>query len=278
MKLALIQQRVTRDKSANLARGLEALERAASQGARVAIFPELGFEWFHPQQPASTDVASLAEPLDGPLVGAVRRKARELGLVVVMNFFERDGSRCYDSSPVIDADGSLLGVTRMVHITEYACFHEQGYYTPGNRGAPVYRTQAGPIGVAICYDRHFPEYMRALAVAGADLVVVPQAGTLGEWPEGLYEAEMRVAAFQNGYFVALCNRVGREDCLEFSGESFVCGPDGTVIARGPAGEESVLTVEVDLSATERSHARRLFLQHRRPELYAAWVSGAGNIA
>jgi N-carbamoylputrescine amidase len=278
MKLALIQQRVTRDKADNLRRGLAALDAAAKQGAQVAVFPELGFEWFHPQTPASGDVASLAEPIDGPLVSAVRRKARELGLVVVMNFFERDGAHCYDSSPVIDADGSLLGVTRMVHITEYACFHEQGYYTPGNRGAPVFQTRAGRIGVAICYDRHFPEYMRALALLGADLVVVPQAGTLGEWPEGLYEAEMRVAAFQNGYFVALCNRVGSEDCLEFSGESFICGPDGTVIAKAPASEESVLTTEVDLSDAEKSHARRLFLRHRRPELYAAWVSGAGNIA
>ena len=101
----------------------------------------------------------------------------------------------------------------MAHITEYPCFHEQGYYTPGDTGAPVYDTRVGRIGVAICYDRHFPEYMRALAVAGADLVVVPQAGAVGEWPEGLYEAEMRVAAFQNGYYTALCNRVGKEDCL-----------------------------------------------------------------
>ena len=117
----------------------------------------------------------------------------------------------------------------MIHITEYPCFHEQGYYTPGDTGAPVYRTQAGAIGVAICYDRHYPEYMRALALGGADLVVVPQAGALDEWPEGLYEGEMRVAAFQNGYFVALCNRVGEEECLTFAGESFVCAPDGRVI-------------------------------------------------
>ena len=133
---------------------------------------------------------------------------------------------------MIDADGALLGVTRMVHITEYPCFHEQGYYTPGDKGAPVYSTQAGKIGVAICYDRHFPEYMRALAIGGADLVIVPQAGAVDEWPEGLYEGEMRVAAFQNGYYTALCNRVGHEDCLDFAGESFVCDPNGEVIARG----------------------------------------------
>ncbi len=113
--------------------------------------------------------------------------------------------------------------------------------------------------------------MRALALGGADLVVVPQAGAVDEWPEGLYEAEMRVAAFQNGYFVALCNRVGGEDCLTFAGESFVCAPDGRVVARAPRLEDVVLTADIDLAEAAASHARRLFLQHRRPELYAEWA-------
>src|SRR5205814_6025956 len=102
----------------------------------------------------------------------------------------------------------------------------------------VYDTRHGRLGVAICYDRHYPEYMRALAVAGADLVVVPQAGSVGEWPDGLYEAEMQVAAFQNGYYTALCNRVGMEESLTFSCESFVCGPDGRVVARAEIGRAS----------------------------------------
>jgi N-carbamoylputrescine amidase len=271
MKIALIQQHATRDKAANVARGLAHLELAARAGAELACYAELAFEWFHPQRPAAGDVGALAEPVDGPTVTAFCRKARDLGIVTVINLFERDGAHTYDSSPVIDADGTLLGVTRMIHITEYACFHEQGYYTPGDRGAPVYATKAGKIGVAICYDRHYPEYMRALALSGADLVVVPQAGAVGEWPDGLYEAEMRVAAFQNGYFVALCNRVGEEECLTFSGESFVCGPDGAVIARAPAGQDHILYADLDLGATAESHARRLFLRHRRPELYAGWV-------
>jgi N-carbamoylputrescine amidase len=160
----------------------------------------------------------------------------------------------------------------MMHITEYACFHEQGYYTPGDTGAPVYRTRAGTIGIAICYDRHYPEYMRALALAGADLVVVPQAGTVGEWPEGLYEGEMRVAAFQNGYYVALCNRVGHEERLTFAGESFVCGPDGSVVARASQGTDEILYADVDFARNAVSHARQLFLRDRRPELYAQWLS------
>ena len=272
MKIALIQQHATNDKAANVARGLAALEKAARHGAQLACFAELAFEWFYPQVPAGADARDLAEPLDGPTVSAFRRKARELGIVTVINLYERDGAGTYDSSPVIDADGTLLGVTRMIHITDYPCFHEQGYYTPGDKGAPVYSTKAGKVGVAICYDRHFPEFMRALAVGGADLVIVPQAGAVDEWPEGLYEAEMRVAAFQNGYFTALCNRVGKEDTLDFAGESFVCGPDGDVVARAPKSADAILYADIDLAATATSNARRLFMKHRRPQLYAEWLA------
>ena len=100
------------------------------------------------------------------------------------------------------------------------------------------------------------------------MVLVPQAGTVGEWPDGLYEAEMRVAAFQNGYFIGLCNRVGVDGSLTFAGESFICTPDGKVLARALPGAEDSVLADLDLSATGRSHARRLFFRHRRPELYA----------
>ena len=272
MRIALVQQHASLDKQANVTRGLAAMERAARDGAHVVAFAELAFEWFHPQRPAGGDPLALAETVPGPITDLFSRKARDLGVVVVLNLYERDGDRAYDCSPVIDADGHLLGRTRMIHITDYPCFHEQGYYTPGDTGAPVYETKAGNLGVAICYDRHYPEYMRALALGGADLVIVPQAGAVGEWPEGLYEAEMQVAAFQNGYYVALCNRVGAEDCITFGGESYVCAPDGRVIARAAAMEEAILTADLDLSTTRESHARRLFLQHRRPELYGPWLN------
>lgn len=272
MRIALIQQHASRDKANNVRRGLEALDRAADAGASLVAYAELAFEWFHPQHEATGDPGRLAEPVPGPVTERFQQKARERGVVVVLNLYERDGRRQFDCSPVIDADGMLLGRTRMVHITDYPCFHEQGYYTPGDTGAPVYATRAGRVGVAICYDRHYPEYMRALALAGAQVVVVPQAGAVGEWPEGLYEGEMRVAAFQNGYYVALCNRVGQEDCLTFAGESFVCAPDGTVMARAPLGTDTIVYADLDLDAVGTSHARRLFLEHRRPELYAAWVT------
>jgi N-carbamoylputrescine amidase len=276
-RIALIQQRASADKRANVERGLRALETAAANGAELICFPELAFEPFHPQGRAERGFEQLAEPVPGPTTDTFAARARQLGVVVVLNLFERDNERCYDTSPVIDADGSLLGRTRMIHITDYAGFHERDYYAPGDTGAPVYRTRVGRVGVAICYDRHFPEYMRALALGGADLVLVPQAGTVGEWPEGLFEAEMCVAAFQNGYFIGLCNRVGVDGALTFAGESFVCTPEGTVLARARQGGEHLLVADVDLNMTGCSHARRLFLQHRRPELYGNWFTRAFDI-
>jgi len=274
MKIALVQQAADHDRSVNVRRGLAAMEDAARAGAELVAYAELALERFYPQRPAAPSPWRLGEPVPGPTTELFARKARELGVVVVLNLYERDGVRGFDCSPVIDADGTLLGRTRMVHITDYPCFHEQGYYTPGDTGAPVYQTKAGKIGVAICYDRHYPEYMRALALGGADLVVVPQAGAVDEWPEGLYEGEMRVAAFQNGYFVALCNRVGPEECLTFGGESFICAPDGSIVARAAKLDDALLVADIDLGAAAESHARRLFLRHRRPELYASWVSSA----
>ena len=272
MRIALVQQHATLDLDDNLRRGLEAMTAAAGEGAKLICFAELAFEPFYPQLPAGDRPAELAQEVPGPVTEAFSTRAAELGVVVVLNLYERDGDRCYDCSPVIDADGTLVGRTRMVHITDYACFHEQGYYTPGDTGAPVFATRVGTIGVSICYDRHYPEYMRALALAGAELVVVPQAGAVGEWPDGLYEAELRVAAFQNGYFTALCNRVGAEECLDFAGESFVCAPDGRVVARAPQSEDHILFADIDLAEAASSHARELFLRDRRPELYADWLS------
>ncbi len=270
MKIALIQQKNGKDKKENTDRALKAARQAASQGAQIICFPELAFEPFYPQHPKPQNRLSLAEPIPGPTTELFAGLARELGVVFVLNLFERAGQQAYDSAPLIDADGSILGVTRMMHITQYEGFYEQDYYDPGDTGAPVYQTAFGKIGVAICYDRHYPEYMRALALKGAQIVFIPQAGAVGEWPEGLYEAEVRVASFQNGYFTALCNRIGREDVLEFAGGSFVSDPFGQIIAQAPMGQESILFADIDLDRIDASPAKQLFLRHRRAELYKMW--------
>ena len=271
MRLALIQQHCTTNKRNNIDRGLQAATEAAQSGADIICFAELAFEPFYPQHDAPDNPIQYAEPIPGPTTEAFAEIAVEYGVVIILNLYEQDGHKAYDSSPVINTDGSLMGTTRMVHITDYACFHEKQYYTPGDTQAPVYKTPFGTIGIAICYDRHYPEYMRALALQGAEIVFVPQAGAVGEWPEGLYEAEMRTAAFQNGYFTALCNRVGEEEKLTFAGESFVSDPSGAIIARAAQGEEEILYCDVDLSEVQQSHAKKLFLKDRRPELYAAWL-------
>lgn len=272
MRIALVQQHATSNPSKNIERGLAALEAAAAAGAQLCCYPELAFEPFYPQQMVDAPPKQKANSVPGPITDMFCEKARELGVVVVLNLFEKDGELTYDCSPVINSDGVLLGKTRMIHITDYHGFHEKCYYSPGNTGVPVYETEFGRIGVAICYDRHYPEYMRALMLGGAEVVVVPQAGAVGEWPEGLYEAEMRVAAFQNGYFVALCNRVGKEEVLTFMGGSFVCAPDGSILARAPEGKDHILYTDIDLKTVMSSHARRLFARDRRPELYASWFA------
>ncbi len=272
MRIALVQQRASDNQQENIERGLGALEKAASEGAELVCFAELAFDKFYPQYPAKPGFEDLAQPIPGPITDAFIEAAKRLKTVVILNLFERDGGRCYDTSPVIDADGTLVGKTRMVHITEYTCFHEQGYYTPGDTGAPVFDTAVGRIGVAICYDRHYPEYLRALALNNADLVVIPQAGAVGEWPDGVYEAELQVAAFQNGFFTALCNRVGIEDQLTFAGASFVCAPDGRIMAQAGSDVEQLLFADIDLQEVKASFARRRFLKDRRPNLYANWLA------
>ena len=276
MRIALAQMSSGEDRAENLQRALGVMDDAAAAGAQLVVFPEVVLDRFFPacrRDECGRSPEELAETIPGPSCDAIAAKAKEHGLVTVFNLYEVDGEgRFFDSSPVFDADGTLLGITRMVHITQYEGFYEQDYYHPGDTGAPVYDTAAGRIGVSICYDRHFPEYMRALALAGADVVVIPQAGTLGEWPEGLYEAEVRVTAFHNGYFAALCNRTGIEDTLTFSGESFVVDPQGRVIAQGKKLEDDLVVADLDLDQCAASSARQLFLRHRRPELYGAWLA------
>jgi len=271
MRLGLAQLSAGEDRRENLERALGAMSEAAERGAEMVIYPEVAIDRFFPRCRGDEGARELAEKIPGPTTERLAARAKELGVVVVFNLYEVDGEgRTFDSSPVIDADGTLLGVTRMLHITDYEGFHEKEYYHPGDRGMPVYETAVGKVGVAICYDRHYPEVMRRLALGGAEIVAIPQAGTVGEWPEGLYEAEVRTAAFQNGYFAALCNRVGVEGELAFSGESFVSDPEGRILTQGARLEDDLVIVDLDLGQCAQSHARQLFLRDRRPELYREW--------
>ena len=267
MKIALIQQHATKDYEENIKRGIDSFHQAASSGAKLVAFAELAFSTFLPQTPSNQEYLAMAEPIPGPTTEQFSKLAKKYGVVVVLNLFERDGERTYDASPVIDADGKLLGVTRMIHIMEGPGFYEKGYYAPGENVNFVYKTKVGRVGIAICYDRHFPEYMRCLGLKEAEIVVIPQAGALGEWTEGIFEAELQVAAFQNGYYAALVNRVGKEDVIHFAGESFVVDPHGRLIAQSPKEEDHILYADCDFQQIPQSHAKKHFLQDRRPEFY-----------
>jgi len=267
MRIALIQQTASEDNESNIVKGLKNIDKAAEMGAELAVFAELAFTRFYPQYRANKNLSELAEPVPGPTTKRFMDKAKEHNMVIVINLFEIEKGHTYDSSPVIDSDGSLLGTTRMVHIADYECFYEKSYYEEGNHGAQVYNTAVGKVGVAICYDRHYPEFMRALGVKGAEVVVIPQAGTIGEWPDGLYEAELQVASFHNGYFCALANRVGKEDQMEFAGESVITNPEGRIIAQSPSGIDDILIHNLDLSEVEKSNARTMFFRDRRPDIY-----------
>ncbi|MEL7061185.1 MAG: nitrilase-related carbon-nitrogen hydrolase [Acidobacteriota bacterium] len=276
MKLAVAQVASATDRAESLQRCLEAIDGAAERGAEAIVFAEVVLDRFFPALPAidgrGEAAQALAEEIPGPTTERLAERAARHGIVVVFNLYERDGDRFYDTSPVIDADGTLLGKVRMLHVPDYPGFHETQYYTPGDLGMPIFDTRVGKLGVAICYDRHYPEVWRALALGGAELVVIPQAGTLGEWPEGLYEGEVRTMAFQHGVWAALANRVGKEEHAIFAGESFVVDPEGRIVARGATLEEDLLIVDIDLGRSSTSHGRRLFAADRRPELYADFVA------
>lgn len=270
MDIALAQQFLPDNPMEIFQQGMNTIKEAANAGADLVVFPELSFSPFYPRIPAEEreeDVLDLAEPVPGPTTEAVAEMAEEFGVVVVFNMLERDGDRTYDTSPVIDADGTVLGCTRMMHVPDYENFRERGYYTPGDTGAPVYDTAAGRVGVAICYDRHYPEYLRALALQDAEVVAIPQAGMAGEWPKGVYESEIRIASFQHGFFAAMANRVGQEENLLFEGNSLVTDPKGRVVAQAPSGKAFILMASIDLDKCSDAPARTRFLADRRPDQY-----------
>lgn len=267
VKIALIQQHATRDLEENLERGISNFEEAAENGAEIIAFPELSFLPFFPQRPENSEAESFSEEVPGPITDRFASLSRKHETVAVLNLYERGSGGNYDSSPVIDSDGEILGKTRMVHIMDGPGFHEKNYYTPGDGNSFVYETGKGVVGVAICYDRHYPEYMRNLGLLGAEIVFVPQAGVFGEWEHGMYEKELQVACFQNGYYGALANRVGKEERNHFSGGSFVVDPHGEILCQASRDEDQILYADCDLGEIEKSNAKRHFLPDRRPDYY-----------
>ncbi len=269
MKLACAQFRHAGDPEKSRHKALDWMARAEDEGAELIVFPELAFDFFFPQVRAEARYFDWAEPIPGPTTELFQEAAARYGLVTVINVFERAApGRYYDTSPVIDADGRLLGVSRMLHIAEEPGYNEKFYYWPGDTGWPVRETKAGHVGVAICYDRHYPEHFRALALRGAELVVVPSATSVSEQAfRDVWEIEIQAAAVANQIFIAVANRAGVDGELRFFGESFVADPGGRIIAKATSDEEELLITEVDLGVIEQTRRHVPFLRDRRSDLY-----------
>ena len=265
IRLALVQMSPTESLGDNLKTSLAMLESAAEAGAQVVGFPELQLSPFFPQY-EHRDASAYALTLEDEAIHVLRSRCAELGVIAFPNVYLRQGNQTFDASLAIGADGELLDVAKMVHVVRAEHFFERDYYTPSDTGLRVVDTSLGKIAPVICFDRHFPESFRVCALRGAELIVVPTANVLGEDLE-LFEWEMRVAAMQNGVFVAMCNRVGVEGALRFSGGSIVVGPDGRVVARTGA-TEGLLLADLALEAIRTCRESRPYLALRRPEVFA----------
>ncbi|WP_258726634.1 nitrilase-related carbon-nitrogen hydrolase [Cellulomonas sp. NS3] len=278
VRVALTQTGWTGDRESMTALHEDFTRQAAAQGAQVICFQEL---FYGPYFGITQDPAyyEYAESVPGPTTERFATLAAELGIVIVLPVYEEDQPGVlYNTAAVIDADGTYLGKYRKHHIPHLPKFWEKFYFRPGNLGWPVFETAVGKIGVNICYDRHFPEGWRTLALNGAEIVFNPNATAPGI-SNKLWEIEQPAAAVANGYFVAACNRVGAEtneygdEAVAFYGSSYVVGPDGNVVGDVASSTEAGLIVrDVDLDQVREVRERWQFFRDRRPDAYAPIVA------
>ena len=229
MKIALCQMSNSGSVSENLKKSIKAIERAAADGAQLILFPEVQLTEFFPQYPGQ-DVAHYRIERDSPVIKAFCDAARDNHIMAVPNVYLCENGKPYDASLLIDSDGEILGVQKMVHIAQADKFFEQDYYTPADDGFKVFDTGLGKIGIVVCFDRHYPESVRTEALMGADLILIPTVNTKAE-PSEMFEWELKVQAFHSSVFIAMCNRVGTEGDMDFSGESIVVDPNGDTIIK-----------------------------------------------
>jgi N-carbamoylputrescine amidase len=269
MRMALAQVAVGPERADNVTKALRMMADAAAAGAQLIVFPEMSVDPFFPQYRADKRFFDWGVPVPGPLTDRFQEQAALLGLATVVNLFERAApGRYYDCSPVFDAAGNYLGVQRMTHILEGPGYNERYYYWEGDSGYPVFDIGPARIGVAICYDRHFPETMRALTLGGAEAIVVPTATASMEAQfRAVWEVEMQAAAVANGVFVSIANRAGVDDTLTFFGRSFAVDPYGRVLGRAPQDDVALLLVDLDLDLVEQARRDMPFLRDRRPQTY-----------
>ena len=271
--VGLVQMACSPEADKNLTSAIESICAAAKKGAQIICLPELFLTQYFCQT-EDTQNFSLAEPLPGPTSETLSKLAKELEIVLVVPLFEkRTQGIYYNTAIVIDADGSVAGTYRKMHIPDDPCFFEKFYFTPGDTGFKCFPTRYGRVGVLICWDQWFPEAARLTSLSGAQFLFYPTA--IGYQDEDAKESIQQITAWEtiqkshaisNGVFLGSVNRVGRENALTFWGRSFICNPFGKVIGQAE-NEPEIVIAQCSLPEIESVRQNWPFLRDRRVDAY-----------
>jgi len=276
VRVGLIQLTAEDTPAANVRKTLPRIEEAAAKGAKIIGLQEMFTTKYFcvTQDPKHFD---LAEPIEtGPSVTELAKAAKRLGVVIVAPLFEARGSEVYhNTAAVIDADGTVLGKYRKMHIPQDPGFEEKFYFTPGDLGFRTWKTAHGDIGVLICWDQWYPEAARLTALGGAQILFYPTAigwlpeekAALGRAQHNAWETVQRGHGVANGCYVAATNRVGTEGRTQFWGQSFVSDPYGEIVARASVDQEEVLLADCDLAKQRAFRRIWPFFRDRRIDAY-----------
>ncbi len=289
VKIGLVQMSCSDDPAANLAKALDAVAHAARQGAQIVCLPEL-FRSRYFCQVEDARLFDLAEPIPGPSSAVLANAAARHGIVLIGSLFERRAPGVFHNTAVVfDADGSLVGRYRKMHIPDDPLYFEKYYFTPGDLGFQSFPTRFARVGVLVCWDQWFPEGARLTAMTGAEILFYPTAigwhphekAEYGTTQHSAWETVQRSHAIANGLFVAAPNRVGFEPGvgagLEFWGASFVADPSGQVLARAPHDREEVVVVACDLDRIDDVRRNWPFFRDRRIDAYGDLTKRFGEV-
>jgi len=278
-RLGLVQMSALASASENLEKAVVRTRDAARRGAQIICLQEL-FRTEYFCQREDTARFDLAEPVPGPTTTLLARVAKEAEVAIVASVFERRSAGVYHNTAVVlDADGSLVGIYRKMHIPDDPLYHEKYYFTPGDLGFRAFSTRFGKVGTLVCWDQWYPEAARLTALQGADVLVYPTAigwhpsekAEFGASQHAAWEMVQRSHAIANGIFVAAVNRVGHEGPpdggLDFWGGSFVADPSGALLAKASHDREEILVVECDPKKSESTRRNWPFLRDRRIDAY-----------
>ena len=276
VNVGLIQMSCTDRPAENLDKAVARIREAAAQGAQIICLQEL-FRSLYFCQSEDVDTFDLAEPIPGPSTEVLGPLAKELGVVIIASLFEKRAAGLYhNTAAVLDADGSLLGIYRKMHIPDDPAFYEKFYFIPGDLGFKTFKTRFAEIGVLVCWDQWYPEAARLTAMQGAQILFYPTAigWALQEKEDAVKKAQhdawdtiQRSHAIANGVFVASVNRVGPEGGLNFWGGSFICDPFGERMVHGSHDREEILVAACDLCEVDRTRRHWPFFRDRRIDFY-----------